>query len=520
MIKSQNFFAFARKGEITIKEKVTEFPMLLDSTKDMKSNFDSYEILNESCTLLKIKVGNKEMDVWESENFFVLRDTPDFILRSGMAIKQILEVKKKLGGSKLLYIPGISDPYLIPIFFFLGVDVFDDVNSRIDGINKVKYTIFGRVKEDNYTTDANVEFIKNELSLLSKSIDDGTLFNIVEHSNISPKTIEIIRNLETKYYEEFESSFPRYTPKILAGGLDSLSRPDVRRFNHYISNDYRKVNSARIALFVPCSAKKPYSSSKSHKRLIEAIRPFRNVLHEIILTSPISVVPRDLEDTYPPRFYDIPVTGTWYEEEKKNINGVITNFLANNPYDELIFFLPEDMKFVEDFNFKNSHFIQWDKSRNDEFGDLIDLLKKIEVKDREKRDFLKEKLISIASYQFGGWIRPYLMGMKVTRMFNQFMLTSKGKPQFIFNDEIGKLTIHRDAAKIFLDANKFLIEIEDFKPTSNIYAMGIQSSSEEIRQGDEVVIHHRGQARGVGTARMSHTQMLSNKKGIAVKMRN
>lgn len=520
MIKNQNYFVFARRGEVTINEGVVDFPILLEAKEDIKSNFESYTILGEQCSPMKIKIGSEELSVWESENFFIVRDSPDFILRSGKAVKHILEVKRKLGPSKLLYFPGISDPYLIPTFFLLGVDVFDDINAILEGINKTRYTMYGRMRNENDCQESNVEFIRMELSLLKKAVDDGTLYNIVERLNISPKNTEMLRHLSTKHYEVFESNFPRYTPKILAGSLDSILRPDVKRFNNYVSNDYRKGNNADVALFIPCSAKKPYSSSKSHKRLIEAIRPFRNGIHEIILTSPISTVPRDLEDTYPPKFYDIPVTGTWYAEEKQNIRNVLTNYLKNNTYKHLIFFLPEDMNFVQDFNFSNSLFIQWNKSKSDEFAELIDTLREIQPANKEKRDFLKEKLTSIASYQFGNWIKPYLSEMRVTRMFNQFMLTLSGKPQFILNEEIGKLTIHKDAGKIFIGARKFLVEIDDFKPTSNIYAMGVISCSEEIRQGDEVVVHHSGEIRGVGIARMSSAQILQNKKGVAVKMRN
>ncbi|WP_175266547.1 DUF5591 domain-containing protein [Acidiplasma cupricumulans] len=49
-------------------------------------------------------------------------------------------------------------------------------------------------------------------------------------------------------------------------------------------------------------------------------------MHELIVTSPVGLVPRELENSYPARFYDIPVIGLWYEDEKlmmKNLLKII-----------------------------------------------------------------------------------------------------------------------------------------------------------------------------------------------------
>ncbi len=520
MIKSQNYFAFSRSGEYSSDDGMHKFPFVLNSKKEIHSTFDSFLIRGESADEKTISTESGNVKIWESQNFFILSENPDFIMRSGLAVKRIINLKRSLGYSKLLYIPGISDPYLIPVWMLLGVDVFDDINAIMEGSHAIRYTMFGRAGDVNDQTENNISFLEDEVDLLARSIENGTFFNVVERFNVSPKSMEIIRHLETIFFNNFEKNFPRYTPKILAGGLDSMRRPDVKRFNSYIQTEYSKKNMSDIALFIPCSARKPYSRSKSHMRLIEAIYPFRNHVHEIILTSPIALVPRELEDTYPPRFYDIPVTGQWYEEEKNQIEGILKEYVRRNNYKHIIFFLPEDMKFVEDFGI-SGHFVPWKKHESNEFEDLLDILRKItEDKKHEKRDFLKEKMIAIADYQFGSWISTYTKDMKVTRMFNQFMLTLDGKPYFIFNEDMGKLTIHRDASWIFLKEGKWLVEIDDFKPTANIYAMGVRDCSEQVRQGDEVVIHHNGEARGVGTARMSAEMMKMNERGIAVKVRN
>ncbi|GAI86743.1 unnamed protein product, partial [marine sediment metagenome] len=73
----------------------------------------------------------------------------------------------------------------------------------------------------------------------------------------------------------------------------------------------------KLIIILPCSAKKPYSESKSHKKFHSIIRKFRDFpdFQEIILTSPLGAIPRQLENIYPVNSYDISVTGDWDNEE-------------------------------------------------------------------------------------------------------------------------------------------------------------------------------------------------------------
>jgi archaeosine synthase len=89
----------------------------------------------------------------------------------------------------------------------------------------------------------------------------------------------------------------------------------------------------------------------------------------------------------------------------------------------------------------------------------------------------------------------------------------------VFHEDRGFFSITKNSAKWFMESGKFLVEIDDFKPTANIYAVGVKGSTDDIRPGDEVVIHCGKDIRGVGTARMPVDAMLTLKKGVAVKVR-
>ena len=56
------------------------------------------------------------------------------------------------------------------------------------------------------------------------------------------------------------------------------------------------------------------------KQVISTNNP--HVIHEVIITSPLGIVPRELEIVYPAASYDIPVTGIWEGYEKKMIKNL------------------------------------------------------------------------------------------------------------------------------------------------------------------------------------------------------
>ncbi len=73
------------------------------------------------------------------------------------------------------------------------------------------------------------------------------------------------------------------------------------------------------------------------------------MVHEVILTSPLGLVPRELELTYPASNYDIAVTGYWDEDEKKMMRTLIQKYLQKNVYDATIMHIPPAMQtFVRD----------------------------------------------------------------------------------------------------------------------------------------------------------------------------
>ena len=457
-----------------------------------------------------------------SDNIVMLPEGLQLAQRPRKLLEAIYAIRKEYGLSKLIYVQGLSDPYLLPALVYAGVSLFDDSTLRMESLAGMKFTELGYTQSQENPFQENLQFTQNILSLLSLSIRNGTLREVVEKFQFSSKASEMIRIMDSTYLKESEEAFPRRTPYIKANSLESLRRPDIFRYRQYISDIYTKPPGRDIALLIPCSARKPYSESKSHKRIIEALGPYRSALHELIVTSPVGLVPRELESTYPARFYDIPVIGDWYEDERVMIKKILSDYFSRNSYSKIFTFVGQDLEFIGEVLPEGTVSIQWNDDRDSSITRLRDGIAQY-MRDQgpiAPKPRKIEPYVQIASYQFGDWIREYVEKCKIVRNYNSEMLTMDGKPFLVYNPALGKFTINKASGSIFLDHNKFVVEIDDFKPTASVYAVGVVSATEDIRQEDEVVLAHSGKVMGVGVAKMPGIGMVSLKKGVAVKVRN
>ena len=523
MFVDRAFFCFSRTGTL---DNIFDYPGIIDTTdrsffnSEADSNFIFGREIKKYSKRSYLEAGSA--DIVELDDILVFRNASYLLQHSSSLVDEMMKLHSIYGYKKLIYGPGISDPFLIPSLVYLGFSIFDDILLRKLSTDHFKITPFGYAKSEADPFEANLNYVNEEILTVRRAIESRTLRELVEKYIISGKSIEIIRNLDNKYADKQISAFPRVTPFIRANEILSIYRPDLLQYRRKITNNYVKPEGRDFLLLLPCSARKPYSSSRSHQRIIEALSGLRENLHELIVTSPVGLVPRELESIYPAAFYDIPVIGQWFEDEKKMISTMLKSYLERNKYDQIIAFLPEDLLFVKEVLPEDSIFIEGRSGRQSDLSKLREVVSGI-TKDRSRRRHLNERheeLLSVAMFQFGNWIGPYLEGTRAIKSYNQDMLTRAGKVCLVFNRSQGKETITKEIAPAFLENTRFLVEIDDFKPTANIYPVGILSSTDDIGIEDEVVVVHNGGIRGVGVSKMSSVAMRDLKKGVAVKMRN
>lgn len=102
----------------------------------------------------------------------------------------------------------------------------------------------------------------------------------------------------------------------LRGDLSLVHNPSVVRFASYVTGEYLPPASATIALFLPCSAEKPYSNSRTHRAVGRALstlpRAIYSSIHCLTVSEPLGIVPCELEALYPAAHYDLALP-CWFD---------------------------------------------------------------------------------------------------------------------------------------------------------------------------------------------------------------
>ena len=66
----------------------------------------------------------------------------------------------------------------------------------------------------------------------------------------------------------------------------------------------------------------------------------------------------------------------------------------------------------------------------------------------------------------------------------------------------------------------YWVEIDNFFPKGTVFAVGVKDADNRIRTGDEVVVFHGTELRGVGVAKMGAAEMVESNTGHAIKIRH
>ena len=483
-------FAKSTEGEIST-------PTLLITGKDIKIEERKFIFRDRNIEVeINYPPSIEQREIKIGENIYLIPNISTLLKNTRELVDYTINIRRKLGFDKLFYAPGVP-PHLIPIFFYLGYDIFDNSREMLDN-----YSLIGKVN------DGEREFSSLIMRETIRAFNEGRLRELVE-SIADNKAKEILRHLDLEYYEEQEKFWPIWNKELNAITLDSLFRPDVHRWMQRLMERYEKPKYARYLLFLPCSAKKPYSISKSHR---EMKRYIKSTMHEVILTSPLTLVPRELEAFYPAQNYDIPVVGHWYEEEKKMIRDMVVWYLEKFLYDGIISYLPESMRFLEDVFKEYGVEAIW----GNDLEKLERVTRKIDYH-VSRVEVLKDNIESLATYQFG--IPWNFRDARIKGRYPRIEVWMKNTRLFGYNIEKGMLTLTEKSSQILLSKGKYVVRIDDFYPEGDVFAAGILDASSEIREGDEVVIAHGNELRAWGTARMCSYDMVHQKRGKAIKVR-
>ena len=481
-------------------------------------------------------------------------------------ISSIVKIRDKIPPDAALYLPAFATPKNLSILVYLGIDVFDDTFAEISGY------------QDIYLTNDR-DFFLNKLSELPclcevcQSMSIGQLKKLpknkrslllAKHNKLKLteeliKTREFIKNGVIREYVEkqcrsspfltaslrffdFEPNFiEKRTPvarknTLYANSMESLNRVEVRRFFDRVQKRYYPPRS-NVLILLPCSAKKPYSISQSHQKFIRALSGLRGKIHEVIISSPLGVVPRELETVYPASHYDVPVTGYWDREEQDWVFCCLKNYLEKNRYDYIIAHLEGAYKKIcqeasDDLGL-DVEYTSFERVTSFESLDMLRgaVKKACEGKNHQFKANYEQKedmIKSIADYQFGLGAGDLLLKDREMNM-NKISIKIKGKfpnyhvyrksQHFLVLNEYGLINLSIEAAKALLSLNTYQVKIGDFEIKGSVLAPGVIDTDPQIRENDEVMVLGK-KAFGVGRAKMNGWEMVESERGVAVDMRH
>ncbi|MBC7080700.1 MAG: DUF5591 domain-containing protein [Thermoplasmatales archaeon] len=472
----------------------------------------------------------------KEEKIYVMANSKEAYSNPRDFVDYLAEIRGKIG-YKVLYAPAIANPLNLPILSYCGIDLFDSVDLIFKSRKKIYFTSESEFNLDElkeypcscaYCKNGienfedllfhNYEVMKNELIKVREYIANGNLREYVESKiHFSTHLASIIRIMDIEKYSYQEKRYPINGKKIIAS-LYSFYRPDILRFRERICNIYRKPQSAKILLLLPCSSKKPYSKSKSHKKFIELISSFknRNVIHEVIVTSPLAIVPRELEYTYPSAHYDISTIGHWDKEEIDIIKKCFEKFIFKNNYEVIINHLSPPISSILEIDAINTcidHPVSPSSLKN--LSNALKICENFEYVSKERRDY--ENVFSMLYFQFSN-PEKFMEKCVVRGNFPHYKLYYEGKQIASFVPERGLFSLTIEGGKKM--GKNYWVEIEDFYPKGSIFACGVVDADEKIRVGDEVIVFHENEVRAVGVAKMNSEEMVESSSGEAVKVRH
>ncbi|MDR0791191.1 MAG: DUF5591 domain-containing protein [Methanomassiliicoccaceae archaeon] len=438
-------------------------------------------------------------------------------------VDSVIQVRKLIGNNVLLYAPGLADPSNLALLTYMGIDLFDDSLPVTAGRMGMLYLPEGEIAVNNDVSQRNIDEIVIECSKVMMFTGSGRLRELVDQRVSSPALVAAVRIFDRTGYEYQEEMCGTVGGRFSCNTTQSLQRPEVVRFRRMIADRYEPPAHKRILVLLPCSAKKPYHLSKTHKAFSSAIHTGEHdvLVHEVIVTSPLGIVPRELDVFFPASAYDIPVTGEWKCQEREMIRNALSKLLEFD-YDAVISHLGETTELIRELVDITETCVgdpTSPASLNNLEGAVRDAARGMDVcgyhTDR------RENVRSILRFQFGKEVADALMkNTDVTGKFPYWKMHSEKNQIGMLTAERGMVSLTIDGAERLAGTGKNVVEMNDFEIKGNVFAVGVTKADHGIRTGDEVVVTMNGSVKAVGVAMMSGAEMEDLKRGIAVKVRH
>jgi archaeosine synthase alpha-subunit len=470
-------------------------------------------------------------------------------------VRAVRQIRERWGGAPLLWAPRVALPHRIAFLTYLGIDVLDTTEGLFaascgEYLDLVLGSADGEAARAERacpcaacTSDPPGPLAEHTRAIYHRGMSEarsavrqGRLREIVEARLTSePVLAEMLRYADRELGDLLDERAPVTGSAVRSYAIaESHRRPEMERFRRRLLERYRPPPLKTVLLLVPCSKTKPYRASRSHRRFSAALEGLRGAerVHVVSISSPIGVVPRELEDVPPARQYDIPVTGDWTELERTSVLAGLRHLLANGAYRSVVVHLdPTEYGFLRsvlDGTLPARWTLEDDRTTSAEAlaslrAGVGEALGDAPPVPGGPLAVVREEVRELASVQFGRAAAGRLCAAP-SRLAGRpwFQRLTDGRHDLAtVREERGLLFLTVAGAERLMPEPPLAVDVDPSLPlTGDLFTPGVRGADRAIRTGDSVVLRRDGQLAGVGEAMLPGRLMTELDHGIAVRVRH
>lgn len=448
----------------------------------------------------------------------VLLDAMQLANHPGRLVEALHTIRCRFPGA-LLHTPGIGGPDNAAVLAWFGVDLFDLTRAKAAATHGLLLTMAGprhpeptagEPAADDFEAllAANVDQWRLALAQTRAAIRTGDLRELVEAQSLnSPRLVEHLRRHDALIPAGENTPLEMHVNARRVMRCHSpVSREDplIRDWVHRIRHTYMPPeNQRKVMVLLPCSARKPYSSSKSHGFFRRAIR--NRGIHQVIVTSPLGLVPRELEEQWPAAHYDVPVTGDWDLGELDLIRGLIRDFAKRIGHVHIINHSGIDLSDLDlSCTVEDTRAGGGGASSREACARLSEAIERAaeahEVANMGEKHWLAEQMASVSRWLYGtdAWIAGLRMGGRPPRW-----LILEGKQQMAqWHPSVGRIAFSKSLLPRLAEHDvlrRIELKSEVTSWRGDIFRAMVESAPNDIRVGEDLLVYRDGAL--IGSAR-------------------
>ena len=438
-------------------------------------------------------------------NIVVLVDAVQLAAQSGKLVTAIQTLKHRFPGS-LLWTPGLGGPDNAAVLAWFGVDLFDTTRTRFALSSNHLLTTYGPRKPlecESFDLDVAMHHYHQSIRSVQSAIETGTLRRLAQQQSLnSPRLVEHMRHFDSLMQTQKD------VLRVHPSGLDTIEfmaqeshqDAEVAAWVEFMNEGYQTPEGLdNVLILLPCSERKPYRLSKSHRKFISAIGS--NACHEVMVTSPLGLVPRDLEDVWPAGFYDIPVTGDWTQDERDRVQSMVESLVKRHNYSCIVnhsglLLEVEGVEIIETRQGESSG----SRGALQRLADAVLHCKQtIELRRRKGESINLDRFKSISRYLYGkdAWLNDCRIRGKPPR----WRIEKDGKQIALWLFDRAGFSFSKDAIPLLSELNILptVTLRSDIKWKGDLHLGIIDSFDQNIRRGQDLLVLQDGEA--IGSAR-------------------